>query len=149
MNQPFILRSITLCIVLLASTPGLAAEPMARLFMTPAERAGLDRLRLQGGVASVVEVSDAGPAGQLTLEGYARHSSGTATAWVNAGGGQPAQMVGAGRGAQRRGQPALVALRQSDGKTIALKVGQTYDRASHAVREQFEPAPAAPAARGQ
>lgn len=146
MKQPFVLRSIALCLVLLAAVPAPAAEPLARLFLTPSERAALEQLRLQGGVASVAQVSEVGAAGQLTLEGYARHSSGKATAWVNADGGQQAHMVGTGPG--RRGQPALVVLRQPDGKTIALKVGQTYDRASHAVREQFEPAPA-PATQGR
>lgn len=132
--------SLAMCAALLAPLPGLAAEPLSRLFLTPAERAGLERLRLQNGVISTVQFNEIGFSEQVTLEGYARHSSGKATAWVNTDGAEAAQMVGA----RRRGQPALVALRQADGKRIALKVGQTYHKTSNSVREQFEAAPVEP-----
>ncbi len=117
-----------------------AAEPIARLFHTPAERAALERSRLQGGVVSTVQVDQVGISEEVTLEGYARHSSGKATAWVNGAGGGVAQLLGA----QQRGRPALVTLRQADGRKIELKVGQTYHKTSNSVREQFEAAPLPP-----
>jgi hypothetical protein len=135
------IQTLLLALLLAGAATPAAAEPLARLFATPAERTALDRLRLQGpAAAGKVRGEELAPPAQVTLEGYARNSRGKATAWINSDGGAAARLIGA-RG---RGQPTLVALRHPAGKRIALRVGQTYDSASGKVREQYQPRPAPP-----
>ncbi|MDD5331079.1 MAG: hypothetical protein PHX38_13840, partial [Sulfuricella sp.] len=52
------------------------AEPIGRLFLSPDERAMLDRQRNDAGAAST-------PAGRITLNGFVRRSSGKTTAWLD------------------------------------------------------------------
>lgn len=81
---------ITLASLLGTSFPAASEPPLGRLFMTPEQRAAIDRQRQQAGV-------DHGPAsqpGNLTVNGLVKRSNGKTTTWVNgveAGNAMPLQ----------------------------------------------------------
>lgn len=76
-------RNLLLIMVLALIAPGAAwtqPEPLGRLFMTPQQRAALDRQRLLNpGFRPDVMESDA----SQTLNGEVRRSNGRTTRWIN------------------------------------------------------------------
>jgi hypothetical protein len=125
------------------------AEPFGRLFFTPEERAIRDQARLNSR-SPLFNNTEAGiTAGipeRITLEGYARRSNGQATAWISrtprdALEKPPAISPQAIAHTGRPSQPMAVSVQRADGKKIALRVGQTFDRTSNAIREDYQQAP--------
>lgn len=127
---------------------GAEAEPIGRLFSTPAERAELDRLRQHGEpgklasdqTITTVPVIPAEPVReQFTLDGFVRRSSGKGTTWIN----QIPQNEGAVsqniRVRQQLSKPPAVSVLLPSGKRLALKVGQTFDATTGEIIEVLEP----------
>lgn len=126
--------SIALVLLTLSSASIYAAEPLGRLFFTPAQRSTLDAGK------QLVRPRQAGPAVQgpksLTVNGIVTRSDGESTVWVNGG----------ATGVQRRGaapisakpSDATSARVRTDGTNTRLRVGQTLDRVTGKVREAYE-----------
>jgi LEA14-like dessication related protein len=126
-------RLVVLLIVLMPALHAIGA-PMGRLFLTPDERAQLDRLRNNQGEAIAV----ATPQRQLTLNGVVTRGNGKTTAWVNQ---QPqTDFTSTVQGVNLRPTtiPATISLQLSSGQRIQLKAGQTFDTTSGSVSEGYE-----------
>lgn len=127
-------------LLLAALALGAAAEPprIGRLFMTPSERAGLDRLRDSGGriepppaapqapVAGTEPLPPPPPPPPMVVTGIVQRSDGKSTVWIN-NTPQEDQQVGATNGA-----PAVTVLLPS-GQRATLKAGQAVDVATGVV----------------
>jgi len=134
------MRTLPFIIALFCVAPASAQTGLDRLFLTPAERYDLERLRQQGAGASV-QRPETETLEQITLDGYVRNSRGKATAWFNQErSGErhvPAPLQGLHQG-QR--EPVHVPFLR-DGHRIHLKVGQIYDLSSNTVRESYHAVP--------
>ena len=114
-----------------------AAEPLGRLFFTPAQRNTLDAGK------ELDRPKQAGPAVRgprsLTVNGVVTRSDGDSTVWVN---GSPAKASRANAGtitAQPTGTAsAKVRVMDSDAR---LRVGQTLDRRTGKITESYQRAP--------
>lgn len=74
-------KRLLACLLLLAaSAAGAQSEPLGRLFMTPQQRAALDRERLLG---LSQRQSDLDSEASYTFNGEVRRSSGKNTRWIN------------------------------------------------------------------
>lgn len=133
------MRRLAFLLALLSVLPA-GAEPLGRLFFTPAQRAVLDAARLQDRATDVPP-----PAARVILNGVVTRSDGGATVWINnqphAGGdGPPGVTVDA------TGQ---VGVKSAAGRTVRLKVGQSLDPGSGKVDEAYRrPRPAGEKAPG-
>ncbi len=128
-----------LAALLLFGLAPACAEPIGRLFLSPDERAMLERQRNDAGTAST-------PAGRITLNGLVRRSSGKTTAWINQ---RPQNEDENPQGVAVLKAPAKssAALLLPSGKRVDLKVGQTLDMAQGTVRESYGDAVAAPSSK--
>ncbi len=111
-----------------------AAEPLGRLFFTPAQRSTLDAGK------QLDRPKTAGPAVRgprsLTVNGIVTRSDGESTVWVNGG----------AAGVKRPGAATILATPsnaatarvQVTGSSTKLRVGQTLDRATGKVTESYE-----------
>lgn len=131
-----------------------AAEPMGRLFFTPAQRAQLDVARTQRARATLStekteELQSAAPAPQtITYDGVVRRSDGKSTVWLNS---RPLHDKNAASG------PAIVGRVRADGgvslqipqsgRAVELKPGQSIELLSGAIEERYARKPAAPEAK--
>jgi len=126
-------------LLLAALSLSAAAEPprIGRLFMTPSERAGLDRLRDAGGriepPPAPAPPAEAGtaplpppPPPPMVVTGIVQRSDGKSTVWIN-NTPQDDQQVGAANGA-----PAVTVMLPS-GQRATLKAGQAVDVATGVV----------------
>jgi hypothetical protein len=134
---------------------GADAEPIGRLFSTPAERADLDRLRQHGEqnkpasdqAVTVIPAIPVEPVReQLTLDGFVRRSSGKGTTWINQipqNEGKVSQNI---RVRQQLSKPPAVSILLPSGKRLDLKVGQTFDHITGKIVEVYQtiPVPALP-----
>src|SRR4051812_23746051 len=82
------MRPLVLLLGLVAAHAAWAAQPIGRLFFTPAERAALDASRVQKPVpqaaAAQQEAAAARPPSQtITYSGIVRRSDGKSTLWLN------------------------------------------------------------------
>jgi hypothetical protein len=129
-------------LVLLHSVAAMAqaAEPLGRLFYTPAQRAQLDVLRSQKNIAAPApEPEQPAPAPEVVkYEGIVQRSDGRSTVWINS-----RQIDGAQAGAQlptggrlRPDRRIRVKLPQG-GRDVDLKVGQRVDMQSGSVEEPY------------
>ena len=114
--------------LLLNAGQAAGAEPLGRLFFSPAERSALDQARAQKSGGPAISAH-----GQVSLDGYVRRSSGKSTAWINS----VPQHEDAGPAANG------VPIRLPSGRQITLKPGQSYDPASGTIREGYQGRPAA------
>ena len=111
---------------LLAATPALGAEELNRLFLTPQQRADLERRRASNvpAVAAAVAVT---VETLITVNGHVRRSGGNTTTWIN----DQAQ-----NDMPRTTDPATVSLSPVEGEaSISLRVGQTLDKGKGEVRD--------------
>lgn len=139
----------------LAALPGRAAEPLGRLFMTPAERQALDAHRTPGSDvwrdARQLAAPDPVPvANQVLVNGVVRRSRGPDVVWVNG------RQAGSGTAGIRLRQGPDAANRvtieaPADGSSVRLKPGQFWEPATGRVADCYgcgtaaRPADAAPA----
>ncbi|HSQ04177.1 MAG TPA: hypothetical protein VLN59_09085 [Burkholderiales bacterium] len=138
-------RAVALLAALILA-PGMAcaADPLGRLFYTPAQRTQLDTARNHRTPTSVVESPiEAPPAPPaLTYSGVVRRSDGKSTVWINN------RVVGDGESLS--GVAVLGRIRPDGGirlnllpdkGTVDLKVGQTLEVDSGSVAENYEREP--------
>jgi hypothetical protein len=142
------MRLLALFVLTLAGYAGTghAAEPLGRLFFTPAQRNALDAGK------QLDRPKQAGPAVRgprsVTVNGIVTRSDGESTVWVN----------GAPAGASGRGAAPVVATPSGTASArvrvldsnARLRVGQTLDRRTGKISEAYEnrratSAPAVPA----
>jgi len=131
---------------LLGTHSALAAEPIGRLFTTPAERSNLDYLRqTKKNLPVVVNTPTEGSAeatpvalpDAINLQGYVKRSDGKkGTVWVNdkalqENTGNKDVVVGK---LPTDGNRVPIKL-PANGKQLTLKAGQVYDPESNKVRE--------------
>jgi hypothetical protein len=142
---------LSLLAILLLPGVGSAAgaEPIGRLFSTPAERAAIDKMRQLGQKADAPiepkpEVAPPEPEHeQITLDGFVRRSGGKSTMWVN---GKPQQSGEISQGItvmQRPAKAPRISLLLRSGKRLDLKAGQTFDIGTDKLIEVYEEVPAA------
>lgn len=116
-----------------------AAEPLGRLFFTPAQRSTLDAGK------QLDRPKTAGPAVRgprsLTVNGIVTRSDGESTVWVN-GGAAGVKRPGAAT-ISATPSSAATARVQVTGSSTKLRVGQTLDRATGRITEAYESRPAA------
>lgn len=131
------IRFMTIFVLLLPASALNAAEPMGRLFFTPAQRGTLDAgkpLERPKGTPPRVR----GPR-SLTVNGIVTRSDGASTVWVN----------GSATDASRRSSRAVSATSsdpvtarvQTSGTSTRLRVGQSLNRATGKITESYESAP--------
>ncbi len=120
---------------LLSHTACAGAEPIGRLFFSPAERAKFDQMRN----TNTLDYTQIGqtPSEQVTLNGIVRRSGGKTTAWVNQmpqreNEMQPVTVL------KSTAKSPVVPLQLPSGKQIRLKPGQTFDTTKGQVREGYE-----------
>lgn len=149
------------CLMLLALLPlaARAADPIGRLFTTPAERQNLDYLRLTStppdkmltGQADEPDevapvIAPVAPPAPVSVQGFVKRTDGKGTVWVNH---QPIpEKTGKGDlevGKLSTGNNRVTVKLPASGRTVELKAGQTYDPLSGKIVEHPRdiPAPAA------
>ena len=127
-----------------ATNFAVAAEPMGRLFSTPAERSQLELLR-QIPKKLVPIVNEVQPIAikrivlpkPISVQGYVKRNDGKdGTVWIN---GEAVQESSRNKGIKVGKLPAnsnKVPIKiQANGKRISLKAGQVYDPAQNSISE--------------
>lgn len=117
-----------------------SAEPLGRLFYTPAQRAQLDALRSQKNVAPPVQETKEPVAvpETVTYGGVVRRSDGKSTVWLNnrvVNDGKPLDDLSISSRV-RPDHRVTIRLPQAPG-SVELKVGQSIDVQSGAVMEPY------------
>jgi hypothetical protein len=128
-------RAAALVALLLALLPagGAAAQELKRLFFTPEQRAALDERRK----ARLPDKPSAPAAESPTtrVDGYVKRSSGRSTVWLN---GEPLVegVQPEGLRLRRGGDPSRVTVIVDEDRVRAdVRVGQTLDRSSGAIKD--------------
>jgi hypothetical protein len=143
----FFIISLVFCSQLVSGQSALAAEPIGRLFTSPAERSNLDYLRQTKKklIAPVVteapvEAVEAAPIvlpEAVNLQGYVKRNDGKdGTVWVN---DQALQENSRNKevtvGRLSEGSNRVPIKLSGNGKRLNLKAGQVYDPQTGRVRE--------------
>jgi hypothetical protein len=137
----FPMKTVAFCLVLVLLVPAsYAAEPLGRLFFTPAQRAELDVARTQRarGAAPVEEEQPSPLPELITYEGAVRRSDGRTTVWINnraihdgtVPDGVPV------RSRLRPDGSVSLGIAPSD-RSVNLKVGQSIETASGTIAEPY------------
>jgi hypothetical protein len=141
----FVMKFVALNVILFSQFT-FSAEPIGRLFTSPAERSNLNYLRqtkkliVPAKVEEPVETIDAAPIAlpdAVNLQGYVkRHDGKDGTVWVN---NQMMQENSSNKDVavgSLSGQSNRVPIKLSgNGKHLSLKAGQEYDPETNKVRE--------------
>ena len=128
------------CALLLGAGPAAAAEPLGRLFFTPAQRASLDVARSQKSrvtLSAEKNEEEAAPTPEVvTYGGMVRRSDGKTTIWIN---------NRAVHGNERAGGTSIVGRVRPDGgvslqhpqtgRSVDLKPGQSVELLSGVIEE--------------
>ena len=113
-----------------------SAEPLGRLFFTPAQRNTLDAGKQ---LAKPRQAAPSGPRAAM-LNGVVTRSDGESTVWVN---GHSVSRSGSQNASASHSDPAAARVElQGAGGRVKLKVGQRFDRSTGKVQESYESAPA-------
>ena len=142
-------KIVLLLVVCLQLTPltALAAQPLGRLFTTPAERSNLDYLRqTKKNLPAVVNAPTEDTMAEaatvvlpeaINMQGYVKRNDGKqGTVWINNNAmqeGSGNQDVQVGR-LPSNGNRVPIKL-PANGKRLTLKAGQVYDPENNQVRE--------------
>lgn len=123
-----------LVLALIIAVPATAAEPLGRLFFTPAQRAKLDAGK------AITEPKKAAPTVQgprsVTVNGIVTRSDGESTVWVNGAPAGTRRPNAAPITAKPAGEAsARVRVMESDAR---LRVGQTLDRRTGRILEPYQ-----------
>lgn len=130
------LSGITLIAGVLTCAGALAAEPLGRLFFTPAQRNALDAGKTVGEPRTArTPVQASGPR-ELRLDGVVTRSDGESTVWVN---GQASDLAPPPRiGVAIKSDPAAARIKvQGKPGTRTIRVGQSLDTRTGDVREGY------------
>ena len=139
-------------LVLLCLLPSLApAAELGRLFLTPAERAELDRLRyvvpapaMPAAPPTSTSASEPAestlPSTAVTVNGYIARSAGAPTMWINGADASASNLSELGIDGRRvRLDAARVRVPlNANGGNVALKPGQSFDPISRQVSDAYE-----------
>lgn len=141
----FIMRYFILSLVLFSQL-AIAAEPIGRLFTSPAERSNLDYLRQNRKLNAPVKIDEPTEALEakpvalpdaVNLQGYVKRNDGKeSTVWVNNQALQENSSnkdVTVGRLSEQGNRVPLKL--SANGKRLSLKAGQVYDPETNRVRE--------------
>jgi len=129
--------ALCLLIAALAAPVAAAAEPLGRLFFTPAQRSALDAgKRLAASPAASKRAAPRGPE-SVTLNGVVRRSDGEYTVWVNGRavgkGGPPGVSA-----APSANHPAAATIKlRGANAPVELRVGQRVERSAGGVSEAY------------
>ncbi|MCZ6666812.1 MAG: hypothetical protein O7B81_16050 [Gammaproteobacteria bacterium] len=136
---------------IVASAPLEAAE-FGRLFLTPAQRAALDRARHAAPVPVVPEVNETAPLADIfiedeseiyepiTVDGFVSRSSGPSTVWINGTNSFQGDLGDFGIDSQRV-QIETGGVRLpigTSGGSVVLKPGQSFDPGSETISDVYE-----------
>lgn len=114
-----------LALLLLPLTPGVAAEPLGRLFFTPEKRAQLERQR-QFNIQEAQTLEGA----TMSLDGVVIRSTGKRTVWINSRAQHDnAAPAGVAADVSRR-DPGRAVLTAGEETPAPLKVGESINRAT-------------------
>ena len=131
-------RGFHILMVMAAIMPWCAsnsAEPLGRLFFTPAQRNTLDAGKQ---LATPRKAAPSGPRA-ATLNGVVTRSDGESTVWVN---GHSVTRTGSPNASASHSDPAAARVDlQGAGGRVKQKVGQRFDRSTGKVQESYESAP--------
>lgn len=116
-----------------------AAEPLGRLFFTPAQRAQLDVAREQKSRASLPYEQEAVPLPEtITYSGMVRRNDGKSTVWLNNRAVNDRQPVdGVPVVGRVRPDGRIVLDTTQGGSNVELKVGQSVDIVSGTIEEPY------------
>jgi hypothetical protein len=149
---------IACCALAAAAASGQAAaqaakpaEPIGRMFFTPAQRAQLDVARTQRARTTLAtekteEVVTSAPVPQtITYDGVVRRSDGKSTVWINSRPVNDKEPAGGAFIVGRIHADGAVSLQvPQSGRSVNLKPGQSIELLSGAIEERFVRKPAAP-----
>ena len=128
------------------------AEPLGRMFFTPAQRASLDVARTQRARTTLAtekteEVATAAPVPQtITFDGMLRRSDGKSTIWINNRPVNENQQAGGAVVVGRIRPDGGVSLQMpQSGRSVDLKVGQSIELLSGTIEEPYARKPPATA----
>lgn len=140
-------------VALLAMTAALPAAELGRLFLTPSERAALDRARQQLGepvveAPVVVESLPLDGGGEVVpgdlesirVDGFVRRTGGPATVWINGTDSYQGDLGEFGIDARELGVGAsqVRVPVAGTGKSVTLKPGQSWDPGADTVSDSYE-----------
>lgn len=144
-------RSAALIVCALLQSPAgwsYAAEPLGRLFFTPAQRAQLDTARSQKSRAMLPSDTEAAPLPEtITYSGMVRRNDGKSTVWLNnraINDRQPTEGVPAVGRVRPDGR--IVLEPPQGGPRTELKVGQSLEIVSGTIEEPYARRATAPKA---
>jgi hypothetical protein len=135
-------RRVLLAVALsLAPLASYAAEPLGRLFYTPAQRAQLDAARSQKSrAAPAAEPEEPPPLPEVvTYDGVVRRSDGRTTVWINNRAINDGKAPPGGAPVTSRLRPdgsVSLGITQSD-RSVNLKVGQSVEIVSGTIAEPY------------
>lgn len=117
----------------------IAENGLGRLFFTPAERAQLDRQRMQSAAPAAASPGDR----QLRIDGQLRRSSGKSTVWINGEACHDEQSPAGESLAGVSARPAApgagrVRVDSGDAQRTLLKVGETLERGTRRTRDLLD-----------
>ena len=131
-------RAFHFLVVMAAMLPWCAtnsAEPLGRLFFTPAQRNTLDAGKQ---LAKPRQAAPSGPRAAM-LNGVVTRSDGESTIWVD---GHSVNRTRSPNAAASHSDPVAARVElQGAGGRVKLKVGQRFDRSTGKVQESYESAP--------
>lgn len=144
MKRTAALMVLMIAILAFAHAPFARAEELGRLFLTPEQRSALD-VRRKARLPDTPQVVIVESAATTRIDGYVKRGNQRSTVWVN-GQAQDAGVEQEGlRVLPRRTDPSRVTVEIGDGeRSIDLKIGQSLDRATGAVRDPLRGGKAGP-----
>ncbi|MGH8750115.1 MAG: hypothetical protein ACREUV_00245 [Burkholderiales bacterium] len=131
------MRWFAAILLLLLPLASMAAEPVGRLFFTPAQRATLDNARRQN---IKINVETETPAFEIiSVNGVVKRSDGESIVWINNKPMSDKQAVSGIKITPHRGDDARVNLQlQQSGREVDLRVGQNLDAVSGQILESYQ-----------
>ena len=145
-------------VIVLIFVANTNAAELGRLFLSPAERAMLDRARRAAATppapapppeptAIAIDLPPPPPEISLTVDGYIARSGGAMTVWINGADATAGALAEVGVAAERLKleHSAVRVPLPSQQRGVLLKPGQSFDPASKHVSDAYEQAASAPA----
>lgn len=147
-------RMLIMIVACAAAVPAPATE-LGRLFLTPAERAALERVRHaapapleivpadKAPIADSVIVDEPAATAPVTVNGYIARSAGAPTVWINGADSMQGDLSELGIDVRRmRVDAAQVRVPlTASGEEVKLKPGQSFDPASRHIFDAYDRRP--------
>ena len=141
--RPHLSSTIALVALLCISAGAPAQDVLSgRLFTSPEQRAKLNQARKLG---YKVDENNSGPQSDkplsATVDGIVTRSSGNTTTWINSVAQPEGQHNATMSVLQQPGHDPAILIKTDSGKRVRLKVGDTVDMQTGAVRKVYESSP--------